>query len=82
MYDLNNNGFIDKPEMKKIMSAFNRMVGPMVTYSGKKYPSVNEMVDDIFDAMDLNADDKISLAEYREGALKNPDIIQGLKLFS
>jgi len=35
-----------------------------------------------FDTMDANGDGKISLEEYKEGALKNPDIIQGLKLFS
>lgn len=32
--------------------------------------------------MDINNDGKISLEEYKEGALKNLDIIQGLKLFS
>jgi len=32
--------------------------------------------------MDANGDGKISLSEYKDGAFKNPDIIQGLKLFS
>lgn len=82
MYDLDGNGFIDKEEMTKIMESFYKLVGPLVTFSGKKYDSPSQLVDEFFEAMDLNGDGKISLEEYKEGALKNPDIIQGLKLFS
>jgi len=82
MYDLDGNGFIDKEEMTQIMEAFYKLVGPLVTFSGKKYESPQQLVDEFFDTMDANGDGKISLDEYKEGALKNPDIIQGLKLFS
>eukprot|EP01118_Nematostelium_gracile_P019682 TRINITY_DN921_c0_g2_i1.p1 TRINITY_DN921_c0_g2~~TRINITY_DN921_c0_g2_i1.p1 ORF type:complete len:187 (+),score=52.69 TRINITY_DN921_c0_g2_i1:84-644(+) len=82
MYDLDGNGFIDKEEMVQIMGAFYKLVGPLVAFSGKKYESPQQLVDEFFDAMDFNGDGKISLTEYKEGALKNPDIIQGLKLFS
>jgi hypothetical protein len=81
------------------MESFYKLVGPLVTFSGKKYDSpqqvlhifahpctssslVMQLVDEFFEAMDTNGDNKISIAEYKEGALKNPDIIQGLKLFS
>jgi hypothetical protein len=67
-----------------------------VTFSGKKYESPKQLVDEFFEVMDLNHDGKISLEEYKEGALKNPDIIrmylhhyhnsplfiEGLKLFT
>jgi len=82
MYDLDGNGFIDKEEMTQIMEAFYKLVGPLVTFSGKKYESPQQLVDEFFDTMDANGDGKISLEEYKEGALKNPDIIQGLKLFT
>jgi len=82
MYDLDGNGFIDKDEMAQIMEAFYKLVGPLVTFSGKKYESPTALVQEFFDLMDANGDGKISLQEYKDGALKNPDIIQGLKLFA
>lgn len=82
MYDLDGNGIIDRKEMEQIMDSFYRLVGPLVTFSGKKYDSSLQLVEEFFDIMDKNGDGKITLEEYKEGALKNPDIIQGLKLFS
>jgi hypothetical protein len=32
--------------------------------------------------MDSNGTGRITIKEYMDGAMKNPDIIQGLKLFS
>lgn len=81
MYDLDGNGFITKEEMARIMDSFYKLVGPLVTFSGKKYESPSQLVDEFFDQMDLNKDGQISMEEYKNGALKNPDIIQGLKLF-
>lgn len=82
MYDLNGNGFIDRSEMLKIFDAFLRLIGPLQSLSGKKSDSAQQLTNEFFDTMDTNADGKISLDEYKEGALKNPDIIQGLKLFN
>lgn len=82
MYDLDGNGFISKEEMAQIMDSFYKLVGPLVTFSGKKYESPASLVDEFFDQMDVNKDGKISMEEYKNGALKNPDIIQGLKLFA
>jgi Ca2+-binding EF-hand superfamily protein len=82
MYDLNGNGFIDRSEMSTIFDAFLRLVGPLQSLSGKKSDSAQQLTSEFFDTMDTNADGKISLDEYKEGALKNPDIIQGLKLFN
>ncbi|KAH3757104.1 calcium-binding protein [Pelomyxa schiedti] len=82
MYDLDGNGFISQDEMTKILQSFYKLVGPLVTFSGRKYDSPAQLVQEFFDQMDANHDGQISLEEYKEGALKNPDIIQGLKLFN
>jgi len=82
MYDLDGNGTISKDEMTKIMESFYKLVGPLVTFSGKKYDSPAQLVDEFFEQMDTNKDGNISIEEYKQGALKNPDIIQGLKLFT
>ncbi len=47
---------------------------------GKKFESVDQLVDAFFEQMDSSGDGKITLEEYKEGALKNPDIIIGLGL--
>jgi len=82
MYDLDGNGFIDKDEMVKIMESFYKVIGSFTTASGKKYENPKNFIEEFFDAMDTNKDGRISLQEYKEGALKNPDIVQGLKLFN
>lgn len=57
-------------------------MGPLVTYAGKKFESADQLVEEIFEEMDIAGEGKITLADYRVAANKNPDIIQGLKLFS
>ena len=70
-----------------ILESFYKLIGPsednpLATFSGKKYDTPKQLVDEIFEQMDTNGDGKLSLAEYQSGAIKNPDIIQGLKLFA
>jgi neuronal calcium sensor 1 len=82
MYDQDGDGAITKQELSSVMECFYKLVGPLISYSGKKYDSADQLVEEFFDHMDVNNDGKISLEEYKEGAMKNPDIIQGLKLFA
>ena len=64
------------------VQGFGRILGPLVTFSGKKHQNPNALVEELFDTMDTNSDGRISFEEYKQGALKNPEIIQGLQLFS
>ncbi|KAL6046190.1 Calcium-binding protein NCS-1, variant 2 [Balamuthia mandrillaris] len=82
LYDITSNGYITKDEMTKIMDSFYKLVGPLVTFSGKKYESHAQLVEEFFEQIDTTGEGKITLEMYKEGAVKNPDIIQGLKLFA
>ena len=67
---------------EKLTSSSFQLVGPLVTYGGKKYESPEQLVEEVFEEMDTNGSGKITLADYKIAASKSPDIIQGLKLFT
>jgi len=58
--------------MNHILDSFYKLVGPLVTFSGKTSATAEQLVDDFFEEMDTNGDGKITLEEYKEGAMKNP----------
>lgn len=81
MYDLGDKGYITQSDMAKIMTSFSELVGgDVVTFSGKKFASVDELVTAFFEQMDTTGDGKITIEEYKEAAIRNPDIIIGLGL--
>jgi Ca2+-binding EF-hand superfamily protein len=82
LYDLDGNGVISREEMSQVIESYYKLVGPLISSSGKKYETPEQLVDEFFEQMDQNGDGVISLEEYKEGAMKNPDIIQRLKLFT
>jgi len=82
MFDIHGQGYITKEDVNKVLDSFYKLVGPLVTFSGRKYDSHEQLVEEFFEQMDLKGTGRITIKEYKEGAMKNPDIIQGLKLFS
>ncbi len=81
MYDLDDKGHITRDDMNKIMTSFLNLVGgDVVTFSGKKFESVEQLADAFFEQMDSMGDGKITIEEYKEGAIRNPDIVIGLGL--
>jgi hypothetical protein len=76
LYDLDGNGVISREEMSQVIESYYKLVGPLISSSGKKYETPEQLVDEFFEQMDQNGDGVISLEEYKEGAMKNPDIIQ------
>jgi len=81
MYDVNHDGHISRDEMIQIMESFYKLVGGLVTFSGEKYDTPDVFVSKFFDEMDADQDGIISSQEYKAGAMKNSDIIKGLKLY-
>ncbi|KAL9644315.1 hypothetical protein ABK040_005776 [Willaertia magna] len=80
LYDLNNDGFVFKTEMIRIVSALYQMLGDLVTLQGD-FDMPIKLVEKIFAEMDTDNDGKLSLEEYKEGAKKSPEIMMGLGLF-
>ncbi|KAF7278016.1 hypothetical protein GWI33_008938 [Rhynchophorus ferrugineus] len=77
LYDVDNDGFITRDEMYNIVDAIYQMVG--------QQPSEDEntpqkRVDKIFDQMDKNHDDRLTLEEFREGSKADPRIVQALTM--
>ena len=78
MYDVDGDGFISKKDMKSVLEMFLSAVGSLETLGGKCYTSADKLVDDLFAALDRDGSGLISCDLYKDGAMKNPDIIQGL----
>jgi len=81
LYDLDHDGFVTKQEMLRIVEALYGMLGDLVSLQGEEFDTPEKLVDKIFLEMDTNKDNKLSLEEYKIGALKDPSIVQGLALF-
>ncbi len=80
MFDVHGAGVITKEDVTKVLDSFYKLVGPLVTFSGKKYESHEQLVEEFFEQMDSMGDGKITIEEYKEGAIRNPDIVIGLGL--
>lgn len=51
-----------------------------MSLSGQKYATPEDLVDDFFAKMDIDKDGKISMGDYKMGAIQHPDVLLGLKL--
>ncbi|XP_061497154.1 frequenin-2 isoform X1 [Anopheles gambiae] len=78
LYDVDNDGFITRDEMYNIVDAIYQMVGQQPQSEDDNTPQ--KRVDKIFDQMDKNHDDRLTLEEFREGSKADPRIVQALSL--
>ncbi|RKP27508.1 calcium-binding protein NCS-1 [Syncephalis pseudoplumigaleata] len=80
LYDIDNDGYITRDEMRQIVEAIYKMVG-----SNSNVPvdedTPEKRVDKIFAMMDKNNDDKLTLEEFQEGSRQDPSILQALNLY-
>ncbi|XP_017794221.1 PREDICTED: frequenin-1 [Habropoda laboriosa] len=78
LYDVDNDGYITREEMYNIVDAMYEMVGQQPQAEDEN--TSQKRVDKIFDQMDKNHDDKLTLEEFREGSKADPRIVQALSL--
>jgi len=82
LYDVDGDGLLSHDDVLVVVSALFDLLGPLTTFSGKKYDVPSQMVDDMFEEMDAEGSGKISVESYKDGAMKHPDIFQALRLFT
>ncbi|CAG7824640.1 unnamed protein product [Allacma fusca] len=78
LYDVDNDGFITRDEMYNIVEAIYQMVGQQPVADDENTPQ--KRVDKIFNQMDKNHDNRLTLDEFREGSKADPRIVQALSL--
>lgn len=76
LYDLDNNGQIDKKELKKMFEMLFSMLN--VDKKDERY-NVDKRVDDVLSKFDSSGDKKLSLEEFVHG-VKNDEPLRKLLL--
>ncbi|XP_013782512.1 frequenin-1-like [Limulus polyphemus] len=83
LYDVDNDGYITREEMYSIVDAIYQMLGNQTGDNRKQGEDTpEERVNKIFQHLDKNHDDKLTLEEFREGSKADEKIIQALSLYS
>nr|XP_022318075.1 neurocalcin-like [Crassostrea virginica] len=78
VYDIHEDGYISKEEMKDIISAIHKVTGNKRGPEGEK--TLQQEIEEVFQRMDKNDDQRISLKEFLETATKDPGLIKLLEL--
>lgn len=75
LYDINEDGFIDRTECKQMVTAALGQIEMSLTTD-----QVDQIVQNTFEVTDTNKDDKIDFEEYCEYCKKNPRILQSFQV--
>ncbi|EEC16725.1 Ca2+ sensor, putative [Ixodes scapularis] len=80
LYDVDSDGYITREEMYNIVDAIYQMLGNQAKDNAEESP--RERVDKIFEQLDKNHDNQLTLDEFKEGSKQDPKIVQALSLYS
>ncbi|XP_022319774.2 neurocalcin homolog [Crassostrea virginica] len=78
IYDIDKNGFISKSEMKDIVSAIHKISGTLSENGSDQ--AIQQKIDQVFQQMDENHDERISLQEFINSASTDRSLINMLEL--
>ncbi|CAH8613028.1 unnamed protein product [Heterobilharzia americana] len=79
MYDLDNDGYISKQDLIEVLSAIYSMIGSAVEFTDSE-ATPERRTEKIFQLMDLDGDDRLSLDEFINGVQCDKLLIQLLTL--
>ncbi|XP_023232642.1 frequenin-1-like [Centruroides sculpturatus] len=81
LYDVDNDGYITREEMYSIVDAIYEMLGNQEKIEDEE-DDPKRRVDRIFEQLDKNHDNQLSLEEFKEGSRQDPKIVQALTLYA
>ncbi|KAM6980495.1 uncharacterized protein FYW47_000208 [Aplochiton taeniatus] len=80
VYDKNGNGYVDREELKSIIDSIYRMKKWSKKDLDDSQLTVDEVVDRILQAVDVDGDGNITMEEFMKGAQHDPWILNMLQL--
>ncbi|KAG1689645.1 Frequenin-1 [Nymphon striatum] len=82
LYDVDNDSYITREEMYSIVDAIYQMVGNRQIAGTDQDETPQSRVDKIFDQMDKNHDNRLTMDEFKEGSKQDPKIVHALSLYT
>jgi len=76
MYDVDGNGWIDLPEMTKIVRSIYNMMGSQQQLALDNFETPEARAEGIFKRMDINSDGKVTRQEFVRGCLDDQKLIE------
>ncbi|XP_017269686.1 guanylyl cyclase-activating protein 2 [Kryptolebias marmoratus] len=80
VYDKDGNGYVDRSELRSIIDSISRIKRGSKTDVSEPHLTVDEVVDRILDAVDVDRDGTVSMEEFIKGAQQDPWVLSMLRL--